>query len=195
MVRQAARREATREQLIAAASALFVARGFAATTVDDIVREADVAKGTFYYHFQSKEDLVVVMQRLRLGEVVGAMDARLDAGEPPLSVLRALLAEAAAGAESNRELAGIFLAQSFRDPPPREMSELPSFRRAAARALAAAQAADQIRADVAPAELAGLLAMMFTATEIAWLSAGDGEALALRVERAFTIFLEGAAAR
>jgi AcrR family transcriptional regulator len=180
--------------VISAARALFAERGFEATTVDDIVRVADVAKGTFYYHFQTKEELVVVMSRLQLGEVVRAMDARLDAGEPPLAALRLLMAGTAAGAEASRELAYVFLAASFRQPTPQD-TELPSFRRAAARALAAAQAAGQVRGDVEPAELGGMLGMLVAAAEIAWLASDDGEPLVAGVERALTIFLEGAAAR
>lgn len=33
-------------------------KGFSATTVDEIVERAGVAKGTVYYHFKSKDDLV-----------------------------------------------------------------------------------------------------------------------------------------
>ena len=76
MARQAARREATRDRLFAAATALFAAHGFEATTVDDIVREADVATGTFYCHFKSKEEPVVAMAPLHLGEAVSLMPAR-----------------------------------------------------------------------------------------------------------------------
>ena len=41
-----------------AAQHLFETRGFAATTVDDIVSRAGVAKGAFYHHFESKEILL-----------------------------------------------------------------------------------------------------------------------------------------
>lgn len=33
-------------------------KGYAATTVNDVLEAADVAKGTFYHHFSSKEDLL-----------------------------------------------------------------------------------------------------------------------------------------
>ncbi|MGD1066390.1 MAG: TetR/AcrR family transcriptional regulator [Vulcanimicrobiaceae bacterium] len=47
-----------REELLDAAQRLFLARGVAATSVDDIVAAADVAKGTFYLYFPSKEALI-----------------------------------------------------------------------------------------------------------------------------------------
>ena len=45
------KRARTRAQLISAASSLFAKRAIEAVTVDDVVTEAGVAKGTFYVHF------------------------------------------------------------------------------------------------------------------------------------------------
>lgn len=53
------RRDTSREQdLLEAARKLFSRKGFASTTVSDIVREAGVAQGTFYLYFDSKAALV-----------------------------------------------------------------------------------------------------------------------------------------
>lgn len=196
MARQAARREATREQLFSAASLLFQARGFETTTVDDIVREADVAKGTFYYHFKSKEELVVVMARLQLGDCITAMQTSIEAGQPPLDALRAFICDAAAAAEHNREISRIFLSLSLREPPPTvDGSKLPSFREAAAYGVAAAQAVGDIRTDRSAGELGGYLGALFLAAEVAWLMDATGDSLVARADRAFTFFLEGAIAR
>ena len=35
----------------------FIARGFAATRLDDVARRAGVAKGTIYLHFKDKESI------------------------------------------------------------------------------------------------------------------------------------------
>ena len=48
---------ATRARLLGAARELFGARGFAATSLDDVVAEADVTKGALYHHFRNKEQL------------------------------------------------------------------------------------------------------------------------------------------
>ncbi|HKU97812.1 MAG TPA: TetR/AcrR family transcriptional regulator [Vineibacter sp.] len=45
-----------------AAATLFIARGIDATTIDDIVAAADVAKGTFYHYFTAKTDVVVALR-------------------------------------------------------------------------------------------------------------------------------------
>jgi AcrR family transcriptional regulator len=46
-----------------AAEGLFIKNGVAATSIDDIVALADVAKGTFYLHFASKDRLLAAMQQ------------------------------------------------------------------------------------------------------------------------------------
>lgn len=57
MAKQAERRAATTEAILTAARHLFGARGFAATTVDDIAEQAEVAKGAVYHHFKTKDAL------------------------------------------------------------------------------------------------------------------------------------------
>jgi AcrR family transcriptional regulator len=49
---------ATLDRLFEAAVELLAERGYAGATVDDIVERAGVAKGTVYYHFRSKSELV-----------------------------------------------------------------------------------------------------------------------------------------
>jgi AcrR family transcriptional regulator len=52
-----------RDELMDAAEGLFIKNGVAATSVDDIVALADVAKGTFYLHFASKDGLLAALQQ------------------------------------------------------------------------------------------------------------------------------------
>src|SRR6188472_3834564 len=46
-----------RGAIIEAAMDEFIARGFAATRLDDVARRAGVAKGTIYLHFKDKESM------------------------------------------------------------------------------------------------------------------------------------------
>ncbi len=57
------KRERTRGELVAAAERLVAARGLDAISIDDITVEADVAKGTFYTHFEGKDDLAAAIAR------------------------------------------------------------------------------------------------------------------------------------
>lgn len=51
-------RRARTQALLAAAHRLFLERGIESVSIDDITREADVAKGSFYRYFRDKEDLI-----------------------------------------------------------------------------------------------------------------------------------------
>jgi len=52
---------AKREQIMRAASMLFLDHGFAGASMDAVAREAGVSKATVYAHFASKEDLFEAM--------------------------------------------------------------------------------------------------------------------------------------
>ncbi len=67
----------TREMIIKTAWKLFYEEGFAETTINDIIREADISKGTFYYYFNSKDDLLGT-----LSEVLDREYERLEGEEP-----------------------------------------------------------------------------------------------------------------
>lgn len=67
----------TREKIIKTAWKLFYEEGFAETTINDIIREADISKGTFYYYFNSKDDLLGT-----LSEVLDREYERLEKEEP-----------------------------------------------------------------------------------------------------------------
>jgi len=56
--RVARRRVETRARLLSVAARLFAQRGFAGVRLDEIADEAEVARGTLYSHFSSKEDLL-----------------------------------------------------------------------------------------------------------------------------------------
>src|ERR1700750_1516599 len=52
-----ARGEATRSQLIAIATRLFAERGYEDTSIEAVLREAGVSRGSLYHHFPGKEGL------------------------------------------------------------------------------------------------------------------------------------------
>jgi len=51
-----------RDELMASGVKLFLKQGVADTSIDDIAAGADVAKGTFYLHFASKEDFIAALR-------------------------------------------------------------------------------------------------------------------------------------
>jgi len=71
-----------REELMDAAEHLFLAQGIAATSIDAIVARADVAKGTFYLHFQSKEQLLAALQQRFIDDFCSDLQAAIDRCRP-----------------------------------------------------------------------------------------------------------------
>ena len=78
-------RASERRRLIErAATGLFARRGYAATTVEDIVAAAGVTKPMLYRHFESKRELCIALLKRYRDELVAAPLARFDpaAGDP-----------------------------------------------------------------------------------------------------------------
>jgi AcrR family transcriptional regulator len=60
------RREQTRQELLSAAEACFVSRGFHASSVDEVAERAGYTKGAVYSNFASKEDLFFAVYERRV---------------------------------------------------------------------------------------------------------------------------------
>ncbi len=84
---RAARAAERRAAIIEAALEEFIARGFAATRLDDIAKRAGVAKGTIYLHFKDKETMFEELVRIVIVPVV----ERLTALPPPAGSVRDLV--------------------------------------------------------------------------------------------------------
>ena len=85
------RRVRTRAALLRAGATLFATRSVDGISIDDIVAAADVAKGSFYNHFEDKEALArAIAEEVRGG--VEALAAEINAGvtDPAERVARAL---------------------------------------------------------------------------------------------------------
>ena len=51
-------KERRRNEIVDAAERIFFSKGYEAATVDDIVTESELSKGTIYIYFNSKEDIL-----------------------------------------------------------------------------------------------------------------------------------------
>jgi AcrR family transcriptional regulator len=85
----------TRAKLLDAAVPALAEKGYHATRVDDIVRQAGVSHGTFYLYFANKDDLFRTLAE-RCADEADALAESLgvvDAGAAGVATLRAWLAE------------------------------------------------------------------------------------------------------
>jgi AcrR family transcriptional regulator len=87
--RTAAENGSVRQRLLAAATDLFTQRGYAATTVREIVGAAAVSKPVLYYYFRNKEGIYLELMRqafARLEELID--DSAGDRGSATQKLLR-----------------------------------------------------------------------------------------------------------
>ena len=98
--------EERRLEIILTSERLFRENGYSKTSVDAIIQEMGVAKGTFYYYFKSKEDILkaivdhTIDQIVEMAEQV-ADDPSLDA----LTKMQMLLSNSQIGDEETKEVA------------------------------------------------------------------------------------------
>ncbi|HEX3648071.1 MAG TPA: TetR family transcriptional regulator [Pseudonocardiaceae bacterium] len=173
-----------REQILRAATEAFARSGFAATSLDDVAREAGVTRMVVYTHFESKSALYqAVLDRMQhlLNTAVGAPDYRDFSVE-------ALLTVAAA------EPAGIRLLFHHAAREPEFRAEVDRFRAVGIDVCRRYSAADI--ADPAWLEWACHLVPTITIEAvIAWLDAGqpDIAEAAVRITRAVRGIIDAAA--
>lgn len=67
------------EELMNAAEALFLDKGFDATTVSDIVKKAGVAKGTYYHYFSAKTDVLDALRTRYMDWYLNKIDNAMNA--------------------------------------------------------------------------------------------------------------------
>ncbi|MBX9668444.1 MAG: TetR/AcrR family transcriptional regulator [Candidatus Obscuribacterales bacterium] len=113
MGRREEKREATRQDILASAGILFMKKGYENTSVDDISAAANVAKGTFYYHFKSKDEVLLGLSIGYLKRLNESVDEQLKIGTPPLDVLMTVLRTTARDTEIYRELSRHFFLAMF----------------------------------------------------------------------------------
>ena len=71
--------EQRRREILEAARKLFKSKGYENTTVQDVMKSLDIAKGTIYHYFRSKEDILEAVVRDIVEENFAAMSAALEA--------------------------------------------------------------------------------------------------------------------
>lgn len=64
----------TRKQIVDAADRLFYEHGFAATSFADIADEVGLSRGNFYYHFKTKDEILVAVIAHRVANTRAMLD-------------------------------------------------------------------------------------------------------------------------
>lgn len=191
----------TRQRLVRAALELWTARGFEdgieTTTVEEIVQAAGVTKGTFYFHFAHKEDIL-----LQIGW--GTSDAMIKEAEAAIERDLALEAtvEELIGAAARRVSATprVVVARTLeefyrrrRNGEPPGGAEHGGYRAAYALVLTRARSRGEIPAAADVDDLAEMMQSLTMGAIQTWVLDEDADLLALLRHRS-AVFLAGARA-
>jgi AcrR family transcriptional regulator len=115
MVRREPKVRDTRDRIRAAALEVFAAKGFAATSVDNIVARAGCTRGAFYYYFESKEDIARDLQRDLWHQLTERANEAFDPDLGSITNLKRVF-DVHRGALADLGEARFFLREGFLDP-------------------------------------------------------------------------------
>lgn len=85
-------RKATRAKLIDAAGQLFSTSGYEHATIDDISAAAGYSKGAYYFHFSTKEDVLLELLRMWTDDRTTALASEIPDGAPSRDEIKSILA-------------------------------------------------------------------------------------------------------
>lgn len=109
------RSDRTKAQLFAAALQLISEQGFTGTTVDAIVERAGVAKGTVYYHFKSKTELVEALIASELEPLAERFAKAARSSADPLERVMAIVRVELEWIRDNRAFAKLLITELWRE--------------------------------------------------------------------------------
>ncbi|AKG70323.1 TetR/AcrR family transcriptional regulator [Serratia fonticola] len=119
MVRTVKTPEVRRAEILQAASELFQEIGYESTSVDSIVRSAGIAKGTFYYYFKSKDEVLAALAQQLCAEMVAR--SQIIADDPQLGAIEKFCAIIAS--QNQTVEAGQALVEDLHRPENRALHE------------------------------------------------------------------------
>jgi AcrR family transcriptional regulator len=191
------KRQQTLGHLASIGRRLFDRDGFEAVTMEQIAAEADVAKGTLYNHFPTKEAVLAYAIHQELGQDLGKLTALCKPDSEFASSVAVLLDAHAQWCEAHREYLAPYLRFRFMDiqaPAPDTDSTGPNdLVDVYALFITNSQRTGKLRKDLDAQHLATLFHHLCLGALLRWLQASK---LDLRREFAVVVdlFVQGAAA-
>src|ERR1700676_2983818 len=76
-IEERSKREQRADRILDAAAELMLRWGYNKTTIDDVARQAGVAKGTIYLHWKTREDLFTTLMKREYIRLVQDLQQRI----------------------------------------------------------------------------------------------------------------------
>lgn len=74
--------ERRKQELLQIAYRMFLQKGYEETSVDEIISQAGIAKGTYYYYFETKEQMLEEVIGMMIGQEIQAAEQILQTDLP-----------------------------------------------------------------------------------------------------------------
>jgi len=188
--RRERKKEQTRARIYAAAMEQFLARGYDAVTIDEICAAADVARGTFFLHFPTKDSLLGEYGRQAAAELAAVLELETGSAVSALEKGMRFLAERAT---RHTPVVRLVVRESATRPTAildttasgRDLSDL------FARVIRRGQRSGELRRGVQPLVAGAVLASAYLVIAGEWARRDDAPELAVLVRQAFDVVLRG----
>jgi TetR/AcrR family transcriptional regulator, transcriptional repressor of aconitase len=178
--------DARRRQILDAARRSFVRNGFHATSMQEVLREADLSAGAVYRYFKSKDEIIGAIAANALATITSAVDEVLDTETPPpLDEALAAVLETVERLDHEQDTAKVALqvwGEALRSPAlaARVEETIAGVTASLTRLVEAYQERGQIAADVPPDEVARLLVAIVHGFVVRHAVLGDVDVQAFR---------------
>jgi AcrR family transcriptional regulator len=187
------KKERTRSQLMDAALGLFRAQGYEATTIEQITQQANVAKGTFFNYFETKESILPALAERHLQRLRQSLSPERGAPASPVERIKMAMCRVAQETLSDPALTHHLFAappcwhSDAHHPPGQVVTSL------LAEQVRDAQAAGEMRIELDPLQVAGLLRAALFHQMMMWHHGVRPAPLPQLLSRAVDLLMEGAA--
>jgi len=172
--------EEKRRLLLDAAVRVFARKGYHTCRVGDIAEEAGVAHGLLYHYFASKEEVLETVFRENWSDLLGAVKAVEESGEPAREQLRQVAAILLRSWRRDPDLVRVLVREVARSPQVQlRVAEIGEAFEALERIVRRGQEAGEFRSDLDPRLAAvifyGALEEILTGWVLGQLPDGDDE--------------------
>jgi AcrR family transcriptional regulator len=195
--RRERKKRETRRRLMRAALRLFRDQGYDATTVEQIAETADVAKGTFFNYFETKEAILPALAEWRLRQLEGVLSPTRGAPASPVARIKLALCLIADDPLADPLLTRRLFAAVMPHVLPHRQEQDAHPGRALARLLAdqvrQAQSAGEIRADVDSFYVGSVIRTLFFQQLMMWHCGYCSAPLPELLDRMVDLLLDGIA--
>lgn len=177
------KREETRQEILAAAAKLFSEKGYGPSSVEDIAAAAAVVKGTFYYNFSSKEDVVIALRHQSVQKAIAEAEELSANNVSPVKCIEHYLISISRWSEENPELASVLfsngplylstrVAKDGKAGAPPQPPPTPPLPIVLKTLVSKAQALGELNQDLEPSFIAALISFIGIHTHLTWVAEG-----------------------